>query len=318
MPLANAPACPIRPPRSAGALRLCQWLALLAWLPFATTVGATMRYVHPAPDVNVDPQHDYYMTMLRAALEITRSADGPYEILAHPGTMNAERAALMLAQGEGINVMVRTTSQDRETRLLPVRIPLDKGLIGYRVFLIRPATQYRLHRVHQTDELARFSIGQGSGWQDTQILRAAGLRVEVGPGFGSLLGMLAAGRFDLFARGVNEVAYELRLARAQYPDLALERRLLLHYPMPRYFFFARDAQGERLARRVERGLELLLRSGEFERRYRGYKAEVLRDVPLAGRRVLRLNNPFLPTATPLHRKELWDSLDSELHGAAGS
>ncbi len=124
--------------------------------------------------------------------------------------------------------------------------------------------------------------------------------------------MLAARRFDLFSRGAVEIEAELASHRAL--GLMIDRQVLLHYPMPRYFFVPRTPEGERMALRIEDGLWRLRRSGEFERRYQAWKKLVLKDLELSGRIVFRLPNPELSPETPLADKYWWDDLASEVDG----
>ena len=59
----------------------------------------------------------------------------------------------------------------------PIRIPLFKGLFGYRVLLIRKQEQARFDQINTQQDLAKFLGGQGTHWPDTLILQANGLRV---------------------------------------------------------------------------------------------------------------------------------------------
>jgi hypothetical protein len=221
----------------------------------------------------------------------------------------------MLSSGREISVLVRTTSVERETALYPIRIPLDKGLTGYRLFLINKATQKKLDAVQSLNDLKHFSIGQGSNWVDVQILRSAGLTVVPGGGYESLFKMLAAGRFDLFSRGLTEIRQELEDGSAGNKELAIESQMLLYYPLPRYFFFARTEEGQRLARRVEEGLQMIIKDGQFDRQYTAFKRQMLADLHLGGRKVFRIDNPLLSPQTPLGIRAYWDTLSEELSAA---
>ena len=64
-----------------------------------------------------------------------------------------------------------------ERRLVPIRFPLDKGLLGYRVFLIRRETQAALDAVNDLNGLRKHSIGQGQGGATSRSWRNAGLTV---------------------------------------------------------------------------------------------------------------------------------------------
>ncbi len=272
----------------------------------------TMRYVYPPPESGSDTRLNYYWELLQAALDETVPQWGPYALQASPKVMNAGRAELLLSAATDISVMARTTSIARESTLRPIRIPLDKGLTGYRLFLIKSDTQAWADPVRTLPQLQALSFGQGATWVDSDILRANGFRVVTAPTYELLLPMLDSGRFDLFSRGVNEISQELAVGRQTFPALTIERKLLLYYPLPRYFFFPRTPEGERLAQRAEAGLRVLIKNGKFERRYQAFKKSILSDINLGGRRVFSIPNPLLPKDTPLADRSLWDTLEPEL------
>nr|WP_315479811.1 hypothetical protein [uncultured Rhodoferax sp.] len=284
---------------------------LLALWPLLGQAQA-MRFIYPPPESGADVRLNYYWELLQAALDATRPQWGSYELQPSPKVMNAGRAELLLTAATDISVMARTTSITRENALRPIRIPLDKGLTGYRLFLIKAGTQAQTNTVRTLDQLQALSIGQGATWVDTEILRTNGFTVVTAPTYELLLPMLDSGRFDLFSRGVNEISHELASGRQALPALAIERQLLLYYPLPRYFFFPRTAEGERLAQRAEEGLRLLMKNGQFEKRYQAFKKATLSDLNLRGRRVFRINNPQLSAETPLTDRALWDTLEPEL------
>jgi hypothetical protein len=271
-----------------------------------------MEYIYPPPESGADVRLNYYWELLESALVETSPKWGDYVVRPSTKPMNAARAEMMLTASNDISIMARTTSIQREQTLRPIRIPLDKGLTGYRMFLIKSDTQSRTDNVRTQEQLQTLSIGQGATWVDTEILRSAGFTVVTSPTYDNLLPMLDANRFDLFSRGVNEISREFEIGKTQYPKLAVETKILLYYPLPRYYFFSNTPQGERLAQRVEEGLQLLMKNGKFERHYQAYKKSILAGITLTGRRLFRLPNSQLPAATPLADRDLWDTLDTEL------
>lgn len=271
-----------------------------------------MAYIYPPPESGEDKRFAYYWELLKSALDATASKWGPYTLAPSDVVANADRSQSMLEASKTISLLVRTTSVERETALRPILIPLDKGLTGYRLFLIQKPTQDRLKQVQSLDDLKAFSIGQGQGWVDTVILRNAGLKVEAGAGYPALFRMLQAGRFELFSRGVNEIGKEFEAGRQSNSELAIDKYLMLYYPLPRYYFFARTPDGERLAQRVEEGLRILKANGQFDRQYKVFKRQVLAGLQLSGRRVFRISNPTLSPQTPLAQSEYWDTLADEL------
>ena len=290
-------------------LLVCAALVAPAW-------AEPMRFVYPPPETAQDERHLYYWQVLDAALATNVARYGPYSSAAYTTPMTFQRAVAELESGSGrVNIVSRATNLDLETRLRPVRIPLDKGLLGARLFLVTPATQARLDRVRTLAELQQYTIGQNSAWTDVKILQPAGFQLVLADDYEGLFSMLSAGRFDLFSRGVIEIVSEWRARRDSLPNLTIERRFLLQYPMPRYFFVPRTPEGEKMAERIEDGLRRLRDSGEFERRYQAWKALVLKDLQLAGRTVFRLPNPQLSAEAPLADKYWWDDLNAELAAA---
>lgn len=287
--------------------------SLLLLVLCAAAGAAPMRFVYPPPEAPGDERHLYYWRLLDAALASNKDRYGDYTLSPFALPMTFQRSATEVeAGGARVNVVSRATNLDLEKRLLPVRIPLDKGLLGVRLFLIMPETQARLDRVRTLSDLRQFSIGQGSNWADVRILESAGFRLVLADAYTPLFAMLAARRFDLFSRGAIEIEAELASQRKTFPEMAIDKRLMLYYPMPRYFFVPRTSEGRRMAERIEDGLHRLRRSGEFERRYQSWKKLVLKDLELSGRTVFRLTNPELSPETPLADAYWWDDLASEV------
>jgi hypothetical protein len=279
------------------ALLIMHWTAVFA---------GTLEVVRPAPESAGDTRYDYYWDLLAQALAATQPDFGPYALRQAAQPMSERRALEELKSGSGlITVLVHGNVADYEQQLLPIRFPLDKGLLGYRVFLIRRETQSQLDHVNGLDELRRHSIGQGEGWGDVTILRHAGLKVVEGGTYEGLFGMLAAGRFELFSRGVVEVREELARQKTGHPELTIERHLLLYYPLARYFYVTRSPNGEALAQRISVGLERILRNGRFEQMFQAFKAPFEQEVGLHDRLLIRIDNPLQTPETPLNRVELW-------------
>lgn len=299
---------------------LCAIVALVFVFPLALSGvvrAEPLKVVHPPPESNTDQRHTYYWRLLKAALEANRDEYGDFTLSAYPTPMNFQRALAEVESGSGrVNIVARATSSELEERLRAIPLPLDKGVLGYRVALTTPAMVERLAKVRNLDDLRRFSIGQGSPWADVPILRAAGFNLVLTESYEPLFAMLSAGRFDLFLRGVNEVEAEWAERVKKYPNLVIDPYILLAYPMPRFFFVSRTEEGERLAKRIEDGLLRIARNGQFDKMYKAYKREVLGNLDLSGRLVLRIPNPELSVQAPKD-KFWWDDLEEELRPGVG-
>lgn len=264
------------------------------------TAHAAEQLNYPLHSDGIDPEA-YALALLTAALERT---PGRYQLQPTPVPMAQSRALLAIEHdSKSVQVMWTMTTREREERLLPIRIPIYRGLIGWRVLLQRSADAEQLASVHNLDELKRFSFGQRHDWPDTAILRANGLKVLTSQNYPGLFQMLAAGRFDLFPREVVVAWQEQARAAESGLKLSIDSQLVLHYPTAFYFFTSRNRQD--LAADIERGLEAMIADGSFQRLFEQYHGDTLRQANLHKRRIIELHNPDLPPATPFARKELW-------------
>ena len=280
-------------------------LLLISLAVFALPASANepLEVIHQGPESAGDRRNEYFWKLLDAALSATRDRWGDYRM--HEGSMMNGLRAVRELQSSQLNVIERSTDQELEKSLRPIRIPLDKGVGGFRVFMIRREFQKQLDQVHTIQDLQRFTIGQSSAWNDSDILSQAGFNVTRGNDYEGLFAMLAAGRFDLFSRSVDEASQELEAHRQHFPDLIIERKLLLYYPLPRYLFVRRDVIGERLARRIEEGFAIMQKNGSFDRLFADYRAPFERTLNLKERRLFRIPNPLLSAETPIKKTELW-------------
>jgi len=126
--------------------------------------------------------------------------------------------------------------------------------------------------------------------------------------------MLDGGRFEAFPRGATEAWKEVDQMSSL--PLEVEEKLIISYPLPTYFFVNKDNLA--LARDVENGLESAITDGTMDNFF--YSSDrvrsFLKNAKLTQRRVIELNNPFLPEATPIDRDELWLTIDELIEGAA--
>jgi len=280
----------------------CLWLALAAvWPSLATgappsTPVQTVSY--PRSETLVDQRDDYPIELLALAL---RKANKAYELVPHPVFMLQVRQIVELEQGKGLDVMWTMTSVEREKKLLPIRIPIDRGLLGWRLLLVRTQSLPKFAALTSADQLKQLRAGQGFDWPDTEILKHAGFDVDESVRYGELFLKLARGRIDYFPRSVWEIWGEL--AVRSDAGFAVEPSLALHYPTATYFFVNRNNTA--LAADITRGLEAALADGSFETLFQRHFGAVLKRAALGKRQVLELTNPLLPPETPLANRRLW-------------
>lgn len=287
----------------------CRGLVLFIWgalrlLATGATTG-TWDYIYNAPESTLDRRYLYHWKILETALEKTRAEHGDFR-LAPAEFMTEKRQEFELRAATGkLTVMYRGTTPEMERSLAPIRIPVDKNLGGYCVFLIRQEDQRRFAPIHTLDGLRQFKFGLGLGWIDVDILRSNRFQVVTGSSYDGLFEMTVNRRFDVFLRAAVEVLDEYDQRRQTMPGLAIEEGLILYYPMPMYFWFARTAEGLRLAARAETGMRRMIADGTYDRVFLEYQREKIQRLQLGRRRILRIDNPFLGPETPFEDRRLW-------------
>ena len=278
----------------------------------ATTaaVAAPLRVIYPRQE-ETDRRDTYKIELLERVLQVTTNEFGGFELGPSAAIMSETRMDALMTRGDGrtLNVIFKPSTRDREESMIPVRIPILKGLLGYRVCLIHADTQPVCSRVQTLEDLKSFKVGQGLGWRDTEVFKHNGIHVETSPDYEGLFAMLNGKRFDLFSRGITEIPAEFAERKERFPTMRIETDLLLYYPWPVYFFTIRNDAGRQLAERIGRGLDQLRASGEFDALFNRYYKGTMGDLHLKERRLIRMENPNLPAETPLDRKELWLTLD---------
>lgn len=267
---------------------------ILIILPWHCSYSETINLIKISDGIAV-----YVDGLIKLALSYS---DKPYVYNYAEITIYTSRQITLLKEGE-ISIFWSGTTPEYESSLRPVRVPLYRGLLGYRVLMIRKNEQHRFDHIHQFEDLHSISIGQGRFWSDTQILEANGLHITKALKYGSLFHMLDGGRFDAFPRGIQEPWQEIQ----KRPDLALdvEKNVLLIYRMPYYLFVNKN--NVELANDLESGLVSAINDGSFNAYFFSNPTvtDVIEKSNLKNRRFFYLVNPFLSPETPLDREEFW-------------
>jgi hypothetical protein len=269
----------------------------------STMATAQTKVVYPAFESRADSRYNDLVEILKTALDKTVAEYGPYTLKPSKSRMNEARSLAELLNPAGmVNIGWSGTSVQKEKDYHAVRIPLRKGILGYRVSLIARNRQAEIDKIRNLDDLRKVSIGQGIGWGDVAIYEANGIKVHTA-GYESLFKMVAANRIDLYPRGISEVFQEYAARHNAIPNLAIEKNLLIYYPWPYYFFV--NKSNKALAKRVETGLREMMKDGSFDALFMKYNRASIVKANLKNRRIIRIKNPTLPKGTPLDDASLW-------------
>lgn len=293
--------------RRLGLLALAAWLLLPPAAAFADSSGKSAVDDPQQPTTHRLWYRNYDNPAVLAALSLAFEKTpeyGPYQIERSPEMVQG-RAMLELekAGNQLVTIANVATSPERENELYAIPLPIDGGLLGLRVCLIKSEHLPRFEGIQSLEDFVDrgLSIGQGSHWPDTKILAANDLRVVTHTRYETLFGMLRNERFDCFARGVSEVLFDL--GRVKDEGLIVEPNLLLAYPMPSYFFVGPGDHAT--AQRIQLGLERAISDGSFASYLAAYYGRAVDVLQLGRRTLLVLENPDLSNeSAPIGREAL--------------
>ena len=248
-----------------------------------------------------DEFYFYIRTLLSLALAQTDNQFGPVILVPDSEVASQQEQFNQLTQGTtDINWSITTIK--REQQHIAVRVPLTAGLFGYRVILVR-ASDERFDKQLGVAELKALTAVQGAGWPDTTVLTFNGFNL-ITDSYNGAFESLSNGQADYFPRAANEVFTELKSRSTK--DLIIARHITLHYDNPMFFFVTKSKP--ELARRLEKGLAILAANGDLSRLLTSQHFYIRARNLLAGRELIRLENPLLSDAT----KAATASFDSPL------
>ena len=277
--------------------KLALIIFILGYLITNLTWAQPRVIIHALPNIHDDPIANYYVKVLRQALSYSGDK---YQLQPASEFINQSRALREIGQHSGmVDVFWSMTSVEREQFLTPVRFPLSKGLLGWRLLLAKSNAPLRLTERNKT----HFLLVQGHDWPDTQILKANGFRVHAADDYVSMFNMVEKGRADAMPRSIIEIEQELgNVAK----ELKIVPNIMLYYPTAQYFFVAHD--DHELAQAIEYGLGQMLIDGSFEYLFQQQYGTTLKKLTATQRHVFMLKNPLLPPETPLQNSLLWHPL----------
>lgn len=286
-------------------MSFCFWgrVLLLLCCFSGVAVAESRPYV---VDIQVTPPlkgGDYYTNLLSLLLNASKAPNEVIEFRFSDKQLSQARWIAAVTQDTGNNVLWTMTNKEREESLRAIRVPLFKGLMGYRLLVIRKGEEAKFAKIKTKEQLLAFSAGQGIHWPDTDILRANKFQLVEAMAKDNLYKMLVAKRFDFFPRGITEIHLEDEFISKQ--NLIIEPHLLLHYPADLYFFVNKD--NKNLAERLEKGWAIIQKNGEFEKFF--LSAERVRSameiLKSHKRTVIELENPFLMRETSMGASSYW-------------
>jgi hypothetical protein len=274
-------------------------LALILSFFCSSALAATWVVTYPGPLYDGDERHQYPEAVLKLALEKTGVR---FKMVPSKRIKYQSKALRQLRENIEVNVVWSMTDRQREDDLLPVRIPIAKGLIGWRVMLTHKNKPFYGKEVTSLADLLVYSPVQGIDWPDTKILQANGFNVIGAQNHSEAASLLSRQQADFYPRSVIEALAELEQEGAD-PDVRLKEGLALQYKAAMYFFVSK--RNVTLARLLEVGLERAIEDGSFDELFYRYHSPMLEKLALHKITYFNLDNPLLPLKTPIDELKYW-------------
>ena len=274
-------------------------LALCSFIILPTVNAATWTINYPRPIDDSDARAQYPIALLKLALDKTGVN---YELRPSDRILLTSKALRQLRENREVNVVWSMTDSQREKELTPIRIPIAKGLIGLRVFVINQNKKAKFNDVLSLTDMRKLVPIQGEEWPDTKILQANGFNVFTVPEFREAYNMIKQGKGDFFPRSVMEVNAELEV-EGRRNSLYLEPSMALYYPTAMYYFV--NSSNKTLANLIETGLNRAIDDGSFDALFESTYSPILESLGVNERKIFTLENPLLPIETPLTNSALW-------------
>jgi len=209
----------------------------------------------------LDSRYQYTYNLMTLIIEATPDF-GPSEVETSNFYMTRDRALIELKSGKLINVMAEAPKPEWDESLLVIPIPIRKGIQGLRVFIIESENNILMQSINTLEALKNLPTGSGSHWSTNVAMETAGFDVITGSNYNGLFGMLYKDRFTTFGRGINEAYKEVGVWQKQYPNLMVDKHVLLHIPLATYFYVS--PKTPKIAKRIKVGLLRLIENGSFD------------------------------------------------------
>lgn len=272
--------------------------AVMIFLFSHSVNAAVWNIVYPQSEIENDIRDHYPLALLDLALQKTGVR---YELKPSTSPLRQGRALKRLEENLEVNVVWSMTDVQREQQLRPIRIPITRGLIGWRVFISHKDSRFLSANINDMTDLISYKPVQGVAWPDTKILQANGFNVVTARDYIESTEIINNDLADFFPRSVVEVLQELDNQYSQ--DFRLRKGLAIYYPSAMYYFT--NKQNVTLSRLIEIGLERAIEDGSYEKLFTEFYGKIIEQLNIENSLYFRLANPLLPPLTPIDKPEYW-------------
>lgn len=253
------------------------------------------------PNRGLTGTDDYGYQVLKLVLSKVNKG---YNVTLDSENSNQERAIYKVKTGE-YQVVDLGVGNDYPDELKPIFIPIDRGILGWRIFIIRNEDKKIFSSISSLKQLEKYQAGQGTNWSDNEILRSSGITVIESYKIENLFAMLENKRFDFLPLGVNEAQAFLNLYSSKNSNLTIDKHIVLVYPFARFFYV--NYKNTTLIQDINKGLELAYEDGSFQNLFKNHKYIKfgLEKAEINDRIIINIDNPFMKETINKIDKKWW-------------
>ncbi|WP_339718925.1 hypothetical protein [uncultured Paraglaciecola sp.] len=232
-----------------------------------------------------DLRHEYSQQLQKLII-----ASSPADIEVDWVPFPSDQQHRVLLDNHAIDVFAMPSDEKLEQQYHAIRYPIFKGLMGYRLMLVKNENRQILEKITDIQALKQFTIGQGSQWQDTKIFSENGFVVITSRHYNRLFEMLGKNRFELFPRSILEIWREEQTFSTL--GISVEPNIILHYPLAMFYFIRKNEPELRQA--LENGFKVAIENGSFDALFNKYHEGFIKRAKLEQRTLIEIPNSFAP------------------------
>ncbi|EWH09208.1 hypothetical protein DS2_13644 [Catenovulum agarivorans DS-2] len=264
-------------------------LTLVAMLSTFTASANTTYTLQASYEHKTQDSYEYQA--LKLALDKTTADYGPYKLKVTDEPVPPSRFIIEAnAQSKENFIFVDSVNKEYVEQLSHANFPVLLGIIGYRIPLVSSDLKSRGYTISSREELMTYSMIQGKGWLDTDILKDNGFKVHTGKYIEGLFHMVAAERGNFFPIGASQITTAIQNFK-HVEGLSIDDKILLYYPLPRFYFMGNKNIGKMA--RVEYGLKLAYEDGSLQKLWQQHFLQAIASVNMEQRKLFKFNNKYI-------------------------
>jgi len=256
-----------------------------------------------SPVLGEDKRKMHKDEVLRRALEISEQNFGTFTLDFVNIEIPTARALRVIETGKLINVFIAAANDDWDNIATPIKIPVRFGQLSYRLLLVNKNNLDKFKAIDSLSDLKELTGGLQKGWALHDIFKKANIKMITGSNFEGLFLMLNSGRFDYLPRAIYEAYDELENREGILNNIVVEPTLALYIPTVSYVYVSNESP--RIVKRLEYGLEQMVKNGELKTLFNKYYKEDIIRANLQNRKIIRIENSYFSKQDAFVDRNLW-------------